>query len=56
MTKTLIAFLLAATAMGLSAQGQGTFQNLDFESAQLIFVSTNGDGSGNIATTNALPG
>lgn len=39
----------------LSVRGQSTFQNLDFESAQLIFSSTNGSVQ-YIATANALPG
>lgn len=49
--RTLIGFLLAVFIGGSLACGQGTFQNLDFESAQVVFT-----GSDTIATTNALPG
>jgi hypothetical protein len=55
MNKTWIAWIFGATIIAASAPGQG-FVNLDFESAQLIPVSTNGNGSINIATANALPG
>lgn len=34
-------------------RGQGTFQNLDFEAAQVVFIDL---GNRYIATTNALPG
>ena len=45
-------FLAGAVAPAL---GQG-FVNLDFEAAKIIPVSTNQDGSVNVATTDALPG
>lgn len=56
MNKALI-FLASAVVVcaAASSQGQG-FTNLDFESAQIIPVSTNGNGSVNVATANALPG
>lgn len=53
MNKTLMAWLSGTTLVVVSASGQGTFQNLDFEAAQIILVKYSFD---NIATTNALPG
>ena len=47
--------LLTTLIATFSAQGQG-FVNLDFEAAKVIPVSTNLDGSVNVATTDALPG
>ncbi|HAO78405.1 MAG TPA: hypothetical protein DCQ92_05395 [Verrucomicrobia subdivision 3 bacterium] len=52
MKKTLLALALMTIWTGLS-QAQGTFQNLDFESAQIIFNDPPYYKS--IATTNALP-
>ncbi len=52
--KISIASLLATLTGVLLSQGQGTFQNLDFESAQLIYVDPPFNHV--IATTNALPG
>jgi PEP-CTERM motif len=43
--------MLAAMALTSSVHAQGSFQNLDFESAQIILVA-----SDLVATTNALPG
>jgi hypothetical protein len=51
---SLMAFLFVATAATVSVRGQD-FVNLDFESAQVVFVSTNGTYQ-YIATANALPG
>jgi hypothetical protein len=52
MKLTFLAALLVAGASVFSLPGQGTFQNLDFESAQLLFIGN----SQAVATTNALPG
>jgi hypothetical protein len=49
-------WIFSTVVIAGSALGQGAFQNLDFESAQVIPVSTNANGSVNIATANALPG
>jgi hypothetical protein len=43
------AFLSATLVLAVSACGQGTFQNLDFEAARIVF-------NPNLGTTNALPG
>ncbi len=51
----LIAVVYAMVISTPWVNGQG-FINLGFESAKIIPVSTNGDGSVNVATTNALPG
>src|SRR5215469_924131 len=55
MKKSLILWSATAVLIALSARGQN-FTNLNFESAQIIPVSTNSNGSINIATANALPG
>jgi len=52
MNKTLIAFLSAASIFVISACGQGTFQNLDFEAARLVYLSPF---SPAITTTDVLP-
>jgi hypothetical protein len=52
MNMKLVLYLSIALA-ATSAQGQDTFQNLDFQAAQLTFESSN---SIEIATSNALPG
>lgn len=54
MNKPINAILCAASAFAISANGQETFQNLDFESAQLVF--TDSPFNNLVATTNALPG
>jgi len=51
MKAALIPALSAVSAFVLSAVGQGTFQNLDFEAARVVFLQ-----DADIATTNALPG
>lgn len=53
--KSVLALIFVVVGSQLTL-GQGTFQNLDFESARVVFTSTNFDESKNIATTNALPG
>jgi hypothetical protein len=53
------AWLVAGLALLLSAAGalaQGTFQNLNFESARIIPIPSGDYGPNSIATTNALPG
>jgi hypothetical protein len=50
-----ISLSLTLLAPSASLLAQGTFQDLDFEAARLIFVSTNGVGR-QIPTTDALPG
>ena len=52
--KRLILTAFTASAFALTALGQGTFQNLDFEAARVVFVATNVYSF--IATSNALPG
>ena len=52
--KRLILTAFTASAFALTALGQGTFQNLDFEAARVVFVAT--DVYSFIATLNALPG
>jgi len=47
--------VLALLICGLSAQSQGTFQNLDFERANVPLVPTNQFGAA-VATTDGLPG
>ncbi len=48
-----LAVLAVLTATAICVRAQGTFQNLDFEQARIVFVNTyNSD----MATTNALPG
>lgn len=54
MNKTLIIWLSAAIVATSSAFGQGTFQNLDFESARVVFVAS--PYHTEIVATNALPG
>jgi hypothetical protein len=51
MNKRLIRVLCPALAFARVALSQGTFQNLDFEAARVVFVQGQA-----IATTNALPG
>jgi hypothetical protein len=51
MSKTLAACLAAACVAMVAAKGQGTFQNLDFESAHNLSPL-----SSSFATSNALPG
>ncbi|HAO78406.1 MAG TPA: hypothetical protein DCQ92_05400 [Verrucomicrobia subdivision 3 bacterium] len=53
MKKTLLALVLVMMNFRL-LQAQGTFQNLDFESAQLVFIDSPTNHL--IATTSALPG
>jgi hypothetical protein len=55
MKKTFIFLWSAALLAAIPAHGQ-SFTNLNFESAQIVPVSTNANGSINIATANALPG
>jgi hypothetical protein len=52
--KRILLIWLSTVALAASLRGQ-TFLNLDFESAQVIFASTNGPHV-YIASTNALPG
>ena len=52
--RALIAFLSAASFLAISARGQSTFQNLDFESAQVLFNDP--PSNYHIDATNALPG
>ena len=47
------AWFFTVAVAATSVRAQGTFQNLDFEAARLVFL---GPGSPLIATTNALPG
>jgi hypothetical protein len=54
MNKDLITSLSAAIVAASSAFGQGTFQNLDFESARVVFVAS--PYHTEIVATNALPG
>jgi hypothetical protein len=54
MNKELITSLSAALVATSSAFGQGTFQDLDFESARLVFVTS--PYYTEIVATNALPG
>ncbi len=53
MQKIILVLAFVIIKAGLS-QAQGTFQNLDFESAQVVFNNPPNDAT--IATTNALPG
>ena len=53
MKRTLIVWCTMSVAAA-AAHGQGTFQNLDFEDARIIFEATGF--VGDVATTNALPG
>ena len=46
-----LAHLSAAASLAVSAHAQGTFQNLDFEAAQVVFAAPL-----QIAASNALPG
>ena len=50
MKMSLIVRLFALALLAMSARGQGTFQNLDFESARVP------GGGGGVDVTNALPG
>ena len=52
--KKSVACLLASLMGDVLSQGQGSFQNLDFESAQLIYVDPPVNRV--IPTTDALPG
>ncbi|MDE3066084.1 MAG: hypothetical protein KGJ60_00890 [Verrucomicrobiota bacterium] len=54
MNKVLFRILAFATIFANAARGQGTFQNLDFESAKLIFPDPSYPYF--LAATNALPG
>ena len=51
MNKTLVAWLSGTIVAIVSAQGQGTFQNLNFEAAHNLPSP-----GGSVATANALPG
>jgi hypothetical protein len=52
MSKRIITVNLSVLVFAMGALGQGTFQNLDFEAARLVFVGL----TQQIATSNALPG
>lgn len=50
-SSTCLLTLVAGMTMAVTAHSQGTFQNLDFEAARIIFTSFD-----RVGTTNALPG
>lgn len=52
MNNTMMAWLSGTIIVVISARGQGTFQNLDFEAAHNLPAFP----GGTVATTNALPG
>jgi len=53
MNKTLVGWMAVSVTACVSVHGQGSFQNLDFEAARVVFTDP---GNRYVATTNALPG